>query len=130
MPASSANHGNAAAAAEDSTACVQAAESSVQIGAGAAPPRGAAPAPVAYVVLGGRLALVRELDSPAAARDVAAFVAENYQRYRERPIVRDELEAMTIIVRWLKERDASDGRVIHLNGGFVEPQALLVAARG
>ena len=128
--ASPAAHTAGDAAAEDSTACVQAAESSVQIGAGAVPPRDAAPAPVAYVVLGGRLALVRELDSPAAACDIAAFVAENYQRYRERPIVRDELEAMTIIARWLKERDASDGRVIHLNGGFVEPQALLVAARG
>jgi len=130
MPASSANRGNAAAAAEDSTACVQAAESSVQIGAGAASRRDAAPAPVAYVVLGGRLALVRELDSPAAACDIAAFVAENYDRYRERPIVRDELEAITIIARWLRERDASDGRVIYLNGGLVEPEALLAAVRG
>src|SRR5216683_1273666 len=127
--ASPAAHTAGDAAAEDSTACVQAAESSVQIGAGAASPRDAAPAPVAYVVLGGRLALVRELDSPAAACDIAAFVAENYDRYRERPIVRDELEAITIIARWLRERDASDGRVIYLNGGFVEPQALLVAAR-
>jgi hypothetical protein len=82
------------------------------------------------VVLGGRLTLVRELDSPAAARHVASFIAQNYQRYRERPIVRDELEAITIVVRWLKERDASDGRVIYLNGGFVEPEALLAAARG
>jgi len=153
--ASSANRGNAAAAecgsgcaeapaanaagdsvAADSAACTQAAESAAgwaavpRIGAGAAPQSGAAPAPIAYVVLGGRLALLRELDSTAAARDVAAFVAQNYQRYRERPIIRDELEAITIIARWLKERDASDGRVIYLNGGLVEPDALLAAARG
>jgi DNA polymerase-3 subunit epsilon len=134
--ASPAAHAAGDAVAEDSAACVQAAESSAgwagvpETGTGAASPRDAAPAPVAYVVLGGRLALLRELDSPAAARDVAAFVAENYQRYRQRPIVRDELEAMTIIARWLKERDASDGRVIYLDGGVVEPQALLAAARG
>ena len=129
MPASSANRGNAAAAECGSRVAAPPSTAGAALAAPAVDGC-AAPAPVAYVVLGGRLALVRELDSPAAACDIAAFVAENYDRYRERPIVRDELEAITIIARWLRERDASDGRVIYLNGGLVEPEALLAAVRG
>src|SRR5262249_15373953 len=34
--------------------------------------------PVAYVVLSGRLALIREMDSPQAKSEVAQFVARNY----------------------------------------------------
>jgi DNA polymerase III subunit epsilon len=84
--------------------------------------------PVAYVILSGRLALTREIDSPGAANAVSAFVAENYDRYRMRAVARGELEAMTIVARWLRERDAADGRLIYLNGASVEPSAIINAA--
>jgi DNA polymerase III subunit epsilon len=78
----------------------------------------------AHVVLSGRLALSQRLDSDDAARMVAAFVAENYERYRSRPVERDELEAMTIVARWLGERDSRDGRLIYLSGPTLSPTAL------
>ncbi|MBV8056121.1 MAG: GIY-YIG nuclease family protein [Deltaproteobacteria bacterium] len=77
--------------------------------------------PVAYVVLSGRLALMRELDSPQAESDVAQFVAQNYELYKLRPVVRAELEAMTIVARWLKERASTDGRVIPITGAVFDP---------
>jgi DNA polymerase III subunit epsilon len=83
---------------------------------------------VVYVVLSGRLALVRELDSAEAASEIAAFVADNYERYKMRHVVRGELEAMTIVARWLKERSPDDGRLIFLNEPAVEPAALMAAA--
>jgi excinuclease ABC subunit C len=79
----------------------------------------------AYVVLSGRLAFIRYLDSAAAATEVAAFVADNYERYRMRQVRREELEAMTIVARWLRERAPDDGRLIHLNGPAVDPATLL-----
>jgi DNA polymerase III subunit epsilon len=84
--------------------------------------------PVAYVILSGRLALTCEIDSPGAASAVSAFVAENYDRYRMRAVARGELEAMTIVARWLRERDAADGRLIYLTGANVEPGAIINAA--
>jgi DNA polymerase-3 subunit epsilon len=93
----------------------------------AAPPAPVA-YPLAYVILSGRLALIREIDSFGAAGAVSAFVAENYDRYRMRAVARGELEAMTIVARWLRERDAADGRLIYLNGAQVEPGAIINAA--
>jgi len=84
--------------------------------------------PVAYVILSGRLALTREIDSVGAANAVGTFVAENYDRYRMRAVARGELEEMTIVARWLRERDPADGRLIYLNGANVEPAALVNAA--
>jgi DNA polymerase III subunit epsilon len=84
--------------------------------------------PIAYVILSGRLAMTSEIDSIGAANALSAFVAEHYDRYRMRPVARGELEAMTIIARWLRERDAADGRLIYLNGATVEPGAILDAA--
>ena len=84
--------------------------------------------PVAYVILSGRLVQTREIDSIGAANAVSAFVAENYDRYRMRPIARGELEAMTIVARWLRERDSADGRLIYLNGATLEPGAIINAA--
>ena len=79
----------------------------------------------AYVVLSGRLALVREnLDSPDVAAEIAAFVADNYERYRSKPVAREELEAMTMVARWLRERDPDDGRLIYLTGPRIDPAAL------
>jgi len=83
--------------------------------------------PIAYVVLSGRLALTREIDSIRAAEAVSEFIAENYDRYRMRPIARGELEAMTIVARWLRERQANDGRLIYLNGATLDPGAIIDA---
>ena len=79
---------------------------------------------LAHVVLSGRLALTRPLAEAADAQTVAEFVAANYERYRARPVVRDELDAMAIAARWLSERDGSDGRLIHLRGPNLDPAAL------
>ena len=80
---------------------------------------------VAYVILSGRLALVREVDSPQAQSDIAQFVAQNYELYKARPIVRDELEAMMIVARWLKERSPDDGGIIPINAALFNPSWLL-----
>jgi DNA polymerase III subunit epsilon len=77
--------------------------------------------PVAYVVLSGRLALMREVDSPQAESDIAQFVAQNYELYKLRPVVRAELEAMTIVARWLKERASTDGMVIPITRPVLDP---------
>jgi excinuclease UvrABC nuclease subunit len=79
---------------------------------------------LAHVVLSGRLALSQPLASPADAQAVVEFVAANYERYRARPVVRDELDAMTIVARWLVERDPADGRLMHLRGPNLEPSML------
>ena len=79
---------------------------------------------LAHVVLSGRLALTRPLNEAADARAVAEFVAANYERYRARPVARDELDAMTIAARWLSERDGADGRLVHLRGPKLDPAAL------
>jgi DNA polymerase-3 subunit epsilon len=84
-------------------------------------------ASVAYVILSGRLALTRELDTPAAAEEVASFVAQNYERYRMRAVTRDELEPMMIVARWLRERTSHDGRLIHLAGPSVDAATILAA---
>ena len=84
--------------------------------------------PIAYVILSGRLALTREIDSIGAAPALSAFVAENFDRYRLRAVARGELEEMTIVARWLRERDPSDGRLIYLHGASVEPAAIVNAA--
>ena len=83
---------------------------------------------VAYVVLSGRLALTRELDAVSAAEEIAAFVAENFQRFALRPVARGDLEAMTIVARWLRERASDDGRLIYLNRPQLEPSAIVAAA--
>lgn len=79
---------------------------------------------VVHVVLSGRLALSQPLDSGDAADAVAAFVADNYERYRSRPVERNELEAMMIVARWLGERDRDDGRLIYLSGPKISPAML------
>jgi DNA polymerase III subunit epsilon len=83
----------------------------------------------AYVVLSGRLALTRaNPDSLEIAAEIAAFVADNYERYRSKPVARDELEAMTMVARWLRERDPDDGRLIYLTGPRIDAAALLAAS--
>lgn len=77
----------------------------------------------AHVVLSGRLAMSQELDSELAAESVARFVEENFDRYRERPVTREELEPMMIVARWLRER-GEEGRVIQLYGPALSSAAL------
>ncbi len=79
---------------------------------------------VAHVVLSGRLALTRALDSDTSAQELSAFVAENYDRYRARPIDRAELEPMMIVARWLHERYSDEGRIVYLHGSVLDPSAL------
>jgi DNA polymerase-3 subunit epsilon len=85
---------------------------------------GARESTLAHVVLSGRLALSRPLADAADACAVAEFVAANYESYRARPVMRDELDAMAIVARWLLERDAADGRLVHLRGPILDPAAL------
>ena len=77
----------------------------------------------AHVVLSGRLAMTRQLDSPDAADDIARFIAANFERYRIAPITRAELEPMMIVARWLRER-RDEGRVIPLNSPQLDPAML------
>src|SRR5579883_3309301 len=79
----------------------------------------------AYVVLGGRLACEKELDSHAAVRELIAFVADNYDRYRARIVARHELEPMLIVARWLRERKADEGRLLFLDGPFIAYEAVI-----
>jgi DNA polymerase-3 subunit epsilon len=82
----------------------------------------------AHVVLSGRLALTRERDCASAAQEVADFVAANFESYRARAVVRDELEPMQIVARWLRER-GGEGTVISLTGPHLEVAALKPAPR-
>ena len=54
---------------------------------------GAADDRAAHVVLSGRLAMTRQLDSPEASEEVARFIADNFTRYCPLPIARAELGA-------------------------------------
>ncbi len=84
---------------------------------------GAEPDRVAHVVLSGRLAITRQLDSPEASEEVAHFVANNFNRYRALPIARADLEPMMIVARWLRER-GEEGRVINLSGPHLDSATL------
>jgi DNA polymerase III subunit epsilon len=85
---------------------------------------GAGESTLAHVVLSGRLALSHPLAGAGDACAVAEFVAANYEGYRARPVMRHELDAMAIVARWLLERDAADGRLVHLRGPILDPAAL------
>jgi excinuclease UvrABC nuclease subunit len=76
---------------------------------------------VAHVVLAGRLATSRALDSEAAAAEVADFVRLNFERMALKPVDRGELEAMTIVARWLRERAPDEGRLHYLSGPEFDP---------
>src|SRR5579872_19994 len=89
---------------------------------------GAGDSRLAHVILSGRLALSRPLAETSDACVIAEFVATNYERYRARPVARDELDAMAIIARWLSERDRAEGRLIHLRGPNLDPAALRPSA--
>ena len=82
----------------------------------------------AHVVLAGRLAMTRHLGEANAAHEVAAFVAENYERFNLKPVERGELETMSIVARWLRERPSDEGRLIYLSGPQLDPDLLGAAA--
>jgi DNA polymerase-3 subunit epsilon len=78
----------------------------------------------AHVVLAGRLAMTRELNDSGAVHEIAAFVADNHERFNSKPVERGELEEMAIVARWLRERPSEEGRLIYLNGPHLDPAAL------
>ena len=89
---------------------------------------GAGESPSAYLVLAGRLALTVEVRDPQAIDEICRFVAVNYDRYRAKPIARDELEPMAIVARWLREREPDEGRLIFLDGPQLPLEAIAEAA--
>ena len=89
---------------------------------------GAGASRTAYVVLGGRVALTIGLREPHAAEEVRRFIAANYDRYRVKPITRDEVEPMTIVSRWLREREPDEGQLVFLNGPYLPSEALAEAS--
>ncbi|MBF6568707.1 MAG: GIY-YIG nuclease family protein [Candidatus Binataceae bacterium] len=84
----------------------------------------------AYVVLSGRLVLTRNFDSSGVAGEIAQFVTNNYERFKARPVAREELEEMTIVARWLREREPREGHLVYLSGPFVTADALARIALG
>ena len=78
----------------------------------------------AHIVMSGRLAMTRRLESGDDAREVPKFVAGNYERYKSKPVERGELEEMAIFARWLRERAPDEGRLIYLSGPQLDPLAL------
>jgi hypothetical protein len=79
----------------------------------------------AHVVLSGRLAMSRLLEGDEAAHEVTEFIAQNYERYKSKPVERGELEQMTIVARWLRERTPDEGHVLYLNGPQLDPTAFI-----
>jgi DNA polymerase-3 subunit epsilon len=77
-----------------------------------------------HVVLSGRHAMTRRLDDAGATAEVTQFVADNYERYKSKPVERGELEAMSIVARWLRERTPDEGRLAWLSGPCLNPAAL------
>jgi excinuclease UvrABC nuclease subunit len=78
----------------------------------------------AHVVLSGRLAMTRRLDDENAARETRDFVAANYERYKLKAVERGELEEMSIVARWLRERAPDEGRLLYLSSPALDPSAL------
>ena len=74
-------------------------------------------------MLSGRLATTRRLDGAEAASEVREFVAANYERYKLKAVERGELEQMSIVARWLRERAPDEGRLLYLNGPQLDPIA-------
>jgi hypothetical protein len=84
---------------------------------------------VAHVVLSGRLAMTRRLEDEESAREVHEFVAGNYERYKLKQVERGELEEMSIVARWLRERAPDEGRLIYLSGPAFDPAALRMSGQ-
>ncbi len=78
----------------------------------------------AHVVLSGRLAMTRRPENAEAAAEVRDFVAANYERYKLKAVERGELEEMSIVARWLRERTPDEGRLVYLTAPHLDPAAL------
>jgi hypothetical protein len=76
------------------------------------------------VILSGRLALRRPLNSFEDAAQIKQFISDNFERYRAKPVTRDELEPTQIVARWLRERSPDEGRLIHLATAAVDVEQL------
>ncbi len=57
------------------------------------------------------------------------FVAANYERYKLKAVERGELEEMSIVARWLRERAPDEGRLVYLNGPHLDPLALRMSGQ-
>jgi len=79
---------------------------------------------VAHVVLSGRLAMTLQLEGDDTMRLVEQFVANNYERFKLKVVERGELEPMSIVARWLRERAPDEGRLVYLTGPCMDPAAL------
>ena len=79
---------------------------------------------VAHVVLSGRLAMTLQLEGDDTMRLVEQFVANNYERFKLKVVGRGELEPMSIVARWLRERAPDEGRLVYLTGPCMDPAAL------
>jgi hypothetical protein len=73
--------------------------------------------------------MTQRLDEAGAAQEVAAFVASSYERFKLKPVERGELEAMSIVARWLRERPSDEGRLVYLNDAHLDPTLLACSAR-
>jgi DNA polymerase-3 subunit epsilon len=79
----------------------------------------------AYVVLSGRLAMKMAIDTADAIDRIANFVCNNFEVYRARPVHPAELEEMTIVARWLRERTPEDGKIVFISETFARSSARL-----
>jgi DNA polymerase-3 subunit epsilon len=85
---------------------------------------GVGPSMRVHVVLSGRLAWTSPLGGSGDAHAIAGFIAANYEPYRARPVMREELGAMAIVARWLLERDSADGRLLRIDSPKIDPAEL------
>jgi DNA polymerase-3 subunit epsilon len=83
----------------------------------------------AYIVLSGRLAMMQTLEDSCALDRIAGFIQQNFEAYRARPVARAELDEMTIVARWLREREPGDGLLAYINGPNIDRGALAALAR-
>jgi DNA polymerase-3 subunit epsilon len=69
-----------------------------------------------YAVLGGRLALEARITAAADLTAAAQLVRERFARYQDLPLAREDVDGTTIIAAWLRDRAASDGILLPLDG--------------
>jgi DNA polymerase III subunit epsilon len=69
-----------------------------------------------YTVLGGRLALEARITAAADLTAAAQLVRERFARYQDQPLAPEDVDGTTIIAAWLRDRAASDGILLPLDG--------------
>lgn len=74
---------------------------------------------LAYVVLGGRLALRTRCYDEAQLGPLAAEIGRQYQRYQGTALRREEVDGTHILAAWLRQRHETDGCVLRLDSAMV-----------